>query len=90
MVFDADGSLLDVHAAAARHAVRPGPQAAAISALWRQRQLAHSRIASAFRAARCGLRVLSLKRGRQPAEYGLDTLAAGRIACLAELPALRA
>ena len=46
-VFDAYGTLLDVHAAVARHAARIGPQAAALSALWRQKQLEYSWILSA-------------------------------------------
>lgn len=50
VVFDAYGTLLDVHAAVARHAARLGPQAGAISALWRQRQLEYSWIASAVGA----------------------------------------
>jgi 2-haloacid dehalogenase len=47
VVFDAYGTLLDVHAAVARHAARLGPQAAAVSAMWRQRQLEYSWILSA-------------------------------------------
>jgi 2-haloacid dehalogenase len=47
VVFDAYGTLLDVHAAVARHAERLGPEAAAISALWRQRQLEYSWILAA-------------------------------------------
>jgi 2-haloacid dehalogenase len=47
VVFDAYGTLLDVHAAVARHAARLGPQAGAVSALWRQRQLEYSWILSA-------------------------------------------
>jgi 2-haloacid dehalogenase len=41
----------------------------------------------AFGAARFGFRVFWLNRAPQPEEYGLDTLAAGRIASLADLPA---
>lgn len=47
VVFDAYGTLLDVHAAVARHAGRLGPPAAAVSALWRQRQLEYSWIHAA-------------------------------------------
>jgi 2-haloacid dehalogenase len=47
VVFDAYGTLLDVHAAVGRHAARLGPAAAAVSALWRQRQLEYSWILSA-------------------------------------------
>jgi 2-haloacid dehalogenase len=46
VVFDAYGTLLDVHAAVARHAVRLGAQAGAVSAMWRQRQLEYSWIHS--------------------------------------------
>lgn len=47
IVFDAYGTLLDVHAAVARHAPRLGSQAAAVSALWRAKQLEYSWILSA-------------------------------------------
>ena len=47
VVFDAYGTLLDVHAAVGRHAARLGPPAAAISAMWRARQLEYSWILSA-------------------------------------------
>jgi 2-haloacid dehalogenase len=47
VVFDAYGTLLDVHGAVARHADRLGPHAGAISALWRQRQLEYSWVLSA-------------------------------------------
>jgi 2-haloacid dehalogenase len=46
VVFDAYGTLLDVHAAVARHAARLGPGAPAVSALWRARQLEYSWILS--------------------------------------------
>lgn len=46
-VFDAYGTLLDVHSAVARHAARLGERAAAVSSLWRQRQLEYSWILSA-------------------------------------------
>lgn len=41
-VFDAYGTLFDVHSAVARHADVLGPDAQAISALWRARQLEYS------------------------------------------------
>ncbi len=47
VVFDAYGTLLDVHAAVGRHAARLGPVAGAVSALWRARQLEYSWILSA-------------------------------------------
>jgi 2-haloacid dehalogenase len=47
VLFDAYGTLLDVHSAVARLAPRVGPQAGAVSALWRQRQLEYTWILSA-------------------------------------------
>jgi 2-haloacid dehalogenase len=47
VIFDAYGTLLDVHSAVARHAARLGAVAAAVSALWRQRQLEYSWVLSA-------------------------------------------
>ena len=46
-VFDAYGTLLDVHAAVARHAAKLGDKAAPLSALWRSKQLEASWILSA-------------------------------------------
>src|SRR6185369_8129823 len=45
-VFDAYGTLLDVHAAMARHAARLGPDWPAVSAEWRARQLEYSWVRS--------------------------------------------
>jgi 2-haloacid dehalogenase len=47
VVFDAYGTLLDVHAAVARHAARLGPAAGGVSALWRAKQLEYTWILSA-------------------------------------------
>jgi 2-haloacid dehalogenase len=47
VVFDAYGTLLDVHAAASRHSARLGAQAAAVSTIWRAKQLEYSWILSA-------------------------------------------
>jgi 2-haloacid dehalogenase len=41
-VFDAYGTLFDVHSAVARHAAAVGPQAEAVSRLWRTKQLEYS------------------------------------------------
>ncbi|MGU3360315.1 haloacid dehalogenase type II [Methylobacterium sp. M6A4_1b] len=41
-VFDAYGTLFDVHAAVARHAAAIGPDAAALSETWRSKQLEYS------------------------------------------------
>ncbi|UFN50918.1 haloacid dehalogenase type II [Roseomonas sp. OT10] len=47
VVFDAYGTLLDVHSAVARHAARLGAAAGPVSALWRAKQLEASWILSA-------------------------------------------
>jgi len=47
VLFDAYGTLLDVHAAAARHEARLGAQGPAVSALWRAKQLEYSWMLSA-------------------------------------------
>lgn len=41
-VFDAYGTLFDVHSAVARHAARIGPPAGALSSLWRARQIEYA------------------------------------------------
>ena len=41
-VFDAYGTLFDVHSAVARHADRVGPEAARLSDIWRAKQLEYS------------------------------------------------
>ena len=41
-VFDAYGTLFDVHSAVGRHAPRLGDKAGAVSALWRQKQLEYT------------------------------------------------
>ncbi len=46
IIFDAYGTLLDVHAAMARHAARLGPDWPRISADWRQKQLEYSWVRS--------------------------------------------
>ncbi|TCZ59830.1 haloacid dehalogenase type II [Roseicella aquatilis] len=46
-IFDAYGTLLDVHAAVGRHAARLGERAQPVSALWRAKQLEWSWILSA-------------------------------------------
>lgn len=46
VVFDAYGTLLDVHSAVARHATRIGPRADAFSAEWRVKQLEYSWVRS--------------------------------------------
>ena len=46
VIFDAYGTLLDVHAAMARHAARIGPQWQAISAGWRAKQIEYSWVRS--------------------------------------------
>ncbi|AWN45095.1 haloacid dehalogenase type II [Methylobacterium terrae] len=46
VVFDAYGTLLDVHSAVQRHAGAIGPEAQALSAAWRQKQLEYSWVLS--------------------------------------------
>jgi 2-haloacid dehalogenase len=48
-VFDAYGTLFDVHAAVARHAPAIGPDAEAVSRLWRAKQLEYSWVRSLMR-----------------------------------------
>ncbi|AWN51876.1 haloacid dehalogenase type II [Methylobacterium sp. 17Sr1-1] len=50
VVFDAYGTLLDVHSAVQRHAAAVGPEAQALSETWRQKQLEYSWVLSL-----CGL-----------------------------------
>lgn len=49
-VFDAYGTLLDVHSAVGRHADRVGPRHAELSAEWRRRQLEYTWLRSLMRA----------------------------------------
>jgi len=51
VIFDAYGTLLDVHAAMARHASRLGPDWQRISADWRQKQIEYSWVRSLAGAA---------------------------------------
>jgi 2-haloacid dehalogenase len=46
VVFDAYGTLFDVHAAVARHAAAVGPEAARLSEIWRAKQLEYSWVLS--------------------------------------------
>ena len=46
VIFDAYGTLLDVHAAMARHAARIGPHWQAISADWRAKQIEYAWVRS--------------------------------------------
>ena len=48
IVFDAYGTLFDVHAAVARHAGAIGPDAQALSDLWRAKQLEYSWVLSLY------------------------------------------
>lgn len=48
VVFDAYGTLFDVHAAVARHASAIGPDARALSELWRARQLEYTWVRSLY------------------------------------------
>jgi 2-haloacid dehalogenase len=51
-VFDAYGTLFDVHAAVRRHADAVGPNAAALSDLWRTKQLEYTWVRSLMRVHR--------------------------------------
>ncbi|MBM6592428.1 haloacid dehalogenase type II [Microvirga pudoricolor] len=46
VIFDAYGTLFDVHSAVARHAARIGPEAARLSEIWRAKQLEYSWVLS--------------------------------------------
>ena len=46
VIFDAYGTLFDVHSAVARHAERIGPEAARLSEIWRAKQLEYSWVLS--------------------------------------------
>src|SRR5215213_3180457 len=46
VVFDAYGTLFDVHSAVARHAAAVGPDAARLSEIWRTKQLEYSWVLS--------------------------------------------
>ncbi len=46
VIFDAYGTLFDVHSAVARHAARIGPEAARLSEVWRAKQLEYSWVLS--------------------------------------------
>lgn len=46
VVFDAYGTLLDVHSAVQRHAMQVGPEAGALSGLWRVKQLEYTWVLS--------------------------------------------
>lgn len=51
-VFDAYGTLFDVHSAVARHQAELGPEAAALSELWRTKQLEYTWVRSLMQAYR--------------------------------------
>lgn len=46
VIFDAYGTLFDVHSAVARHAAAAGPEAARLSEIWRAKQLEYSWVLS--------------------------------------------
>ena len=50
VIFDAYGTLFDVHGPAQRLATRIGPQADALSRLWRQKQVEYTWLRSLMRA----------------------------------------
>lgn len=70
-LFDAYGTLLDVHAAVARHAARLGERAVPFSALWRARQLEASWILSAAGAYEDFWSITDRALGHAMAVHGL-------------------
>jgi 2-haloacid dehalogenase len=86
VIFDAYGTLLDIHAAVGRHAPRLGPAAASVSALWRAKQLEFSWILSAAGAYEDFAAITDRALGHALALHGLhdpalraDLLAAYRV-----------
>jgi 2-haloacid dehalogenase len=71
-VFDAYGTLLDVHAAVARHTARLGEKAAPLSALWRSKQLEASWILSAAGAYEDFWSITDRALGHAMRAHGVD------------------
>jgi len=99
-VFDAYGTLLDVHAAMARHAVRLGPDWLRISAKWRARQIEYSWVRSLtgpahhrdfWRLTQDALAFVAARHGIDDAPLLADILAAYRnLTPYPEVPAMLA
>lgn len=75
-VFDAYGTLFDVHSAVMRHADRLGPVAKPFSAHWREKQLEYTwtralmeRYIDFWQASAFGWQSCWINRGGAPAEY---------------------
>ena len=98
VVFDAYGTLLDVHSAVMRHAGRIGPQALAFSQEWRVKQLEYSWVRSLtgpshhqdfWACTTEALRFVCARFGRQDASLVQDLLAAYRqLDAYPEVPAM--
>ena len=71
-VFDAYGTLLDVHAAVNRHAARLGDKAAPLSALWRSKQLEATWILSATGAYEDFWSITDRALGHAMRAHGVD------------------
>lgn len=71
-VFDVYGTLLDVHAAVARHAAAVGPRAAAVSDMWRRKQLEWSWVLSATGAYEDFWALTERALGYALAAHGID------------------
>jgi 2-haloacid dehalogenase len=71
-VFDAYGTLLDVHAAVARHTARLGEKAAPLSTLWRSKQLEASWILSAAGAYEDFWSITDRALGHAMRAHGVD------------------
>jgi HAD superfamily hydrolase (TIGR01493 family) len=68
-VFDAYGTLFDVHAALARHRAAAGPDADRFSEIWRLKQLVSSNRWDVMGAASFGFRAVWVNRAQLPQEY---------------------
>ncbi|WP_376090821.1 haloacid dehalogenase type II [Roseomonas sp. CCTCC AB2023176] len=89
-VFDAYGTLLDIHSAVARHAARVGDKAAAVSALWRAKQLEATWVLSATGAYEGFDAITDRALGFALATHGIadDTLRADLLRAYRSLDAL--
>lgn len=99
-VFDAYGTLLDVHSAMARHAARLGPDWQSLSAAWRQKQLEYTWVRSLNGPAQhkdfagiteAALHFVAASRGITDAALLADLARAYRaLSCYPEVPGMLA
>lgn len=100
VIFDAYGTLLDVHAAMRRHAGRLGPEWEAISAEWRVKQIEYTWVRTLagpaqhrdfWRLTRAALEYVAAQRGIDDAALLDDVMAAyGRLDAYPEVPGVLA